>query len=118
MISVTISRNSAGQVMRLSAEGHAGYEEEGKDIICASISTLMTTAINSLEEQLRWKNFYVVEEGENSFCELWVPEGISKSDEMVAQIILRTIIRGILDVEESVNENYGLDYLRVFTQQK
>ncbi|MBQ0011609.1 MAG: ribosomal-processing cysteine protease Prp [Clostridiales bacterium] len=105
-------------MMRLSAEGHAGYEEEGKDIICASISTLMTTAINSLEEQLRWKDFYIVEEGEDNFCELWVPDGISKADEMVAQIILRTIVRGILDAEESVNENYGLDFLRVVTQEE
>lgn len=104
--------------MRLSAEGHAGYEEAGKDIICASVSTLMTTAINALEEQLRWKDFYIVEDGEDSYLELWVPNGISKSDEMVAQIILRTIVRGILDAEESVNENYGLDYLRVITQEE
>ena len=35
-----------------------------------------------------------------------------------AQVIFRTIIRGILDVEESVRENYGSGYLRVTTKTK
>ena len=118
MISVIISRDKSGKILRLSADGHAGYEEEGRDIICAAISTLMTTAVNALEEQLSWKDFFLVEGGETSFIEVWVPDKVSDSEMKTAQIILRTIVRGILDTEESVNENYGTEYLRVITQEE
>ena len=101
-----------------SVEGHAGYEEEGKDIVCASISTLFTTAVNALEEQLSWKDFYMVTGNESNFCEVWTPEGITAKERETAQVIFRTIIRGILDVEESVRENYGSGFIRVTTKLK
>lgn len=31
-------------------QGHAGYEEHGKDIVCAAVSTLAQTLIYSIEE--------------------------------------------------------------------
>ena len=95
-----------------------GNEEEGKDIICASISTLFTTAVNALEEQLSWKDFYMVTGNEKNFCEVWTPEGITEKERETANVILKTIVRGLLDVEESVRENYGKDYLQVTTKRK
>ena len=37
MITITITPNS------IKAEGHANYDEPGKDIVCAAVSTLMQT---------------------------------------------------------------------------
>lgn len=46
MITVTFDKNN----LVLSVEGHAKYAEKGKDIVCASVSTLFfTTAYNILE---------------------------------------------------------------------
>ena len=118
MISIVIWKDSKGNILGFSTEGHAGYEEEGKDIICASVSTLFTTAVNALEEQLSWKDFYMVTGNESNFCEVWTPESITDKERETAQVIFRTIIRGILDVEESVRENYGSGYLRVTTKTK
>ena len=118
MISSVICKDQMGSILGFSSEGHAGYEEEGKDIICSSISTLFTTCVNALEEQLSWKNFYMVTGNESNFCEVWTPEGITAKERETAQVIFRTIIRGILDVEESVRENYGSGYLRVTTKTK
>ena len=118
MITIVIWKNKQGDILGFSTEGHAGYEEEGKDIICASISTLFTTAVNALEEQLSWKDFYVVTGNESNFCEIWTPEGITDKERETANVIFRTIIRGILDVEESVKENYGSGFLRVTTKTK
>lgn len=33
----------------VTVDGHAGYEEEGKDIICAAVSALTLNLIKSLE---------------------------------------------------------------------
>ena len=118
MISIVIWKDGKGDILGFSVEGHAGYEEEGKDIVCASISTLFTTAVNALEEQLSWKDFYMVTGNESNFCEVWTPEGITAKERETAQVIFRTIIRGILDVEESVHENYGSGFVRVTTKLK
>ncbi|HAU50922.1 MAG: ribosomal-processing cysteine protease Prp [Saccharofermentanaceae bacterium] len=118
MIRIVIWKDTKGNILGFSSEGHAGYEEEGKDIICASISTLFTTAVNALEEQLSWKDFYMVTGNESNFCEVWTPEGITDKERETANVILKTIIRGILDVEESVREEYGSDYLQVTTKTK
>ncbi|MBO4689027.1 MAG: ribosomal-processing cysteine protease Prp [Clostridiales bacterium] len=118
MITIVIWKSKQGDILGFSTEGHAGYEEEGKDIICASISTLFTTAVNALEEQLGWKDFYMVTGNESNFCEVWTPDEATTKERETAQVILKTIIRGISDVEESVRENYGSKYLRVTTKVK
>jgi uncharacterized protein YsxB (DUF464 family) len=103
--------SSASRSIALWARTHAAK-------ICASISTLFTTAVNALEEQLSWKDFYMVTGNESNFCEVWTPEGITDKERETANVILKTIIRGILDVEESVREEYGSDYLQVTTKTK
>ena len=118
MISIIIWKSKDGQILGFSSEGHAGYEEEGKDIICASVSVLFTTCVNALEEQLKWTDFYMVTEGEENFCELWIPEGATEKERATAQVILRTIVRGLLDVEASVCENYGSKFVKVTTKTK
>lgn len=33
---------------KISVTGHAGYEEEGKDIVCASVSSILITTVNAI----------------------------------------------------------------------
>jgi len=118
MISIIIWKDKTGNILGFSTEGHAGYEKEGKDIICASISTLFTTAANALEEQLGWTDHYLVTGNESNFCEVFIPDHASEEERNTANIILKTIVRGILDVEESVKQDYGTKYLQVTTKRK
>ena len=48
MITVEI-RKSCGEYSGFSCSGHAGYAEEGFDIICAAVSVLTVNTINSIE---------------------------------------------------------------------
>ena len=48
MITVTVFRDS-GIYRGFRCEGHAGYAEEGLDIICASVSALTVNMVNSVE---------------------------------------------------------------------
>jgi len=38
---------------KIIISGHAGYGESGKDIVCASVSSILTTTVNAL---LRYDN--------------------------------------------------------------
>ena len=42
MIVVTASSN------RITATGHARYAQQGKDIVCAAVSSIVTTTINNV----------------------------------------------------------------------
>ena len=49
MISVIVNRE--GNLIRaIYANGHAGYDEPGRDIICSGVSTLLFTAASALED--------------------------------------------------------------------
>ena len=51
MISVTFFRDQ-GRFSGFRATGHSGYDRAGRDIVCAAVSILGCTCVNSLESLL------------------------------------------------------------------
>ncbi len=39
-----------GHIMALEVKGHTGFEEEGKDVVCAGVSVLTQSALLGLKE--------------------------------------------------------------------
>ena len=50
MIRITIYKNEKHQYVGFKALGHAGYSEEGQDIVCAAVSMLTINTINAIEK--------------------------------------------------------------------
>ncbi|MCL6605938.1 MAG: ribosomal-processing cysteine protease Prp [Paenibacillus sp.] len=51
MINVRITRASAkGTIVGFSVKGHADYARNGKDIVCAGVSTVTVGTVNSIEK--------------------------------------------------------------------
>ncbi len=103
MITVEIRKSKDGNYIGFSSKGHAGYAEEGYDIICAAVSVLTTNTINSIEKftedafkgeakdgLIRWK-----------FTEL----PISKE----AALLMDSLVLGLEDIQES----YGKKYIKI-----
>ncbi|MBS6195319.1 MAG: ribosomal-processing cysteine protease Prp [Clostridiales bacterium] len=49
MTKVTFYQNSDNQCVGFEVKNHAGYAEEGEDIVCAGISALVINTVNSIE---------------------------------------------------------------------
>ncbi len=49
MIQVVVWRDSGQQIRGIDLDGHAGYGEEGEDIVCAAVSALVLNMANSVE---------------------------------------------------------------------
>ena len=49
MTKVTFYQNSEQQCVGFDVNSHAGYAEEGEDIVCAAISALVINTVNSIE---------------------------------------------------------------------
>ncbi|MEY8601997.1 MULTISPECIES: ribosomal-processing cysteine protease Prp [Staphylococcus] len=84
--------------------GHADYDDYGYDIVCASISTLIFTAINSLESVAKYKeNELNIKMAENGYMFFSLPVDDNNTRLNIANIILETTFIGL----NSLEEEYG-----------
>ena len=103
MINVIISRDKEGFIWQFTVKGHAGFAEEGQDIVCAGISALSIAAVNGLEHFLS-VGPKVQEADGHLTCQLF---GIPEQELEKAQWILQTMTLGI----EQIQTTYGQDYI-------
>lgn len=61
---IQVTYNEVGDAMILRAEGHAGYAEKGKDIVCAAVSVLMQTLACSVDAD-NTGNTFELSDGKN-----------------------------------------------------
>lgn len=48
---------------KIKVSGHSGYEEAGKDIVCATVSSIVTTTVNAIIRFDSSSIHYEVEDG-------------------------------------------------------
>ncbi|MBO7357202.1 MAG: ribosomal-processing cysteine protease Prp [Lachnospiraceae bacterium] len=90
MINITFTDNEKSEIV-LEIKGHANYGEEGKDIVCAGVSTLFYTLANVLEDNkkmLKTLN-YEMEKGEGTL--LVTPKEEYQGN---VQVMLLTVLTG------------------------
>ena len=49
MIKVSVDSNK-NHITKINILGHADYDEYGKDIVCSSVSSIVTTTVNGIHE--------------------------------------------------------------------
>jgi uncharacterized protein YsxB (DUF464 family) len=49
MIQVLLQRSSDGQLVACNAQGHAGYDKKGFDIVCSAVTILLRTTVQVLQ---------------------------------------------------------------------
>jgi uncharacterized protein YsxB (DUF464 family) len=103
MIKATIFRNNADELVGFEISGHAGFAERGQDIVCAAVSFLATTVVNSLEEQLSFEPYYDVEETKGHLL-CYLPLEISDIDRQKSQVILKTLEIGLISIEQEYSQ--------------
>ena len=88
MITVIITENG------LTIDGHAVYAEIGKDIVCASISSMVTLAINS-----------IVRFNENAI-EYTVKDGYINIDIKMHNEYIDTLLISLIDLLQDLAKSY------------
>ncbi len=101
MIRVSIFSKD-GRITGFSCIGHAGYETEGKDIICAGVSALVINAVNSIESLTKAK--FQVEEKDGDIR--FVLEDTSCPE---SQLLLKSMQLGL----ETIENDCGSQYVKV-----
>ena len=101
MITVKVTRNVKNEIISFSLNGHAGYDVQGKDIVCAAVSAVTNMALIGLGEKLKLNLKF--EKSDGGYLKVGLPEDINKDDMMVAQFLLESLVTEYLDIES----NYG-----------
>lgn len=103
MIDICFKKNS-GKILEFNIEGHAGYGEEGEDIVCSAVSAISYTIVNGITEVLKINVEHNIKDG---FLQLSL-RGNSLEEIGKCQVLLETMLLGFKSMEIS----YG-DYIKV-----
>ena len=103
MITVTIYKDS-GQYSRFTVEGHAGYAQEGFDIICSAVSVLTLNTVNSIEA-FTGDSFQAEQDEESGFLSFSLSSPISPE----SKLLLNSLVLGLQNIEEE----YGRPYIHI-----
>ena len=85
MTRAVLFEDAAGRITGVSVKGHSGYAEEGSDIVCAGISTLLITIDQALCSLVGLSP--IEHGGEDGFAEVLLPPGISGKQMEQAQLL-------------------------------
>ncbi|NLO21359.1 MAG: ribosomal-processing cysteine protease Prp [Syntrophomonadaceae bacterium] len=97
MIKVEIQYNQ-GYIESFSVSGHAGFNSAGEDIYCAGVSAVTQTALLGLMEHMSREPEYRIK---NGLMECKLPFGLTEEDREKAQLILTTMEKGLMSMEQA-----------------
>lgn len=105
MINVTIYKNEKHACMGFNAINHAGYAEEGQDIVCAGASALMINAVNAID-RFTEDETTMVSNDEEALIDFRLKRAPSHD----AELLLNAMILGI---EELAGDKDYEDYITI-----
>lgn len=107
MTSVRFLRRD-GMLVGVTCEGHTGYGEEGEDIVCAAVSSVIQTAVLGLMRLSGIDVRYEVDE-KRGYLSATLPEKLTEMQRHDADLILRTAYLGVSDLYEGFSDFINLE---------
>ncbi|WP_128895973.1 ribosomal-processing cysteine protease Prp [Longirhabdus pacifica] len=110
MIHISIFHDSAlDRVEGYHVEGHAYYDDPGKDIVCAGVSAVVVGTVNAIEHELSFEPAYKMEDGllQVNVCLL-----SDKQQEHNLQVIFRTMISMLQTIEQSYGDFIHINVIK------
>ncbi len=93
-----------GEYRGFECHGHAGYAEEGEDIVCSAISVLTINTVNSIDHFLDDEVTFTANEKEGIMQCYFCGEPSKE-----ASLLMDSLVLGL----ESIVSQYGKQYIRL-----
>lgn len=101
MINVIVIKEKQ-TIKTIEATGHSGYAEEGSDIVCSAVSSLMQTLANGLTEVVKAKANIKVDENIPHLSVILTEEDKEKCK--MAQVLMQSTLLGIKGVAQGYSK--------------
>lgn len=99
MINIKVSKQD-DFITRVTIKGHAGYDELGKDIVCASVSSISITTVNACT---RLENEKIQYEEKDGFLDIKVKENSR---------VINILMNNMIDLFKNLEEDYP-NYIKI-----
>ena len=90
-----------------ACEGHAGYALAGSDIVCAAVSVLTATCVNSLESVANIQ-VKVKRRPKDAYLQALLPENLTLEQQHDSQVLFKSLQQGISDLAEQYPKHVHL----------
>ena len=107
MTEVKIEREN-GHIVCVECDGHTDYGEEGEDIVCAALSSVVQTAVLGLMSVVGI-NLELQRDFDRGYLFMKLPE-LEEARRHDADVILDTMLCGIADLHEGFSKYIKLEY--------
>ncbi|WP_435164471.1 ribosomal-processing cysteine protease Prp [Paenibacillus glycanilyticus] len=105
MVRINIHRKKSGEICGIEVSGHSGYASAGNDIVCAGVSSLVFTALNSLIELGQYTDEELAVDIQKGYTSFHIPEKSIEEQTYIASIIRETTRIGFEQISESYPKN-------------
>ena len=108
MVGITVMRDAHQLPVGFRSEGHADFDDEGRDIICAAVSVLELNLANSVAEFTDARFSCQIGEDTGTFEFL-----LADREDEKAALLLDSCLLGM----EAIRQQYGSNYLQITDQE-
>ena len=96
------------KIFDIECDGHTNYGEKGEDIVCASLSSIVQTAVLGLL-MIAELELEMIRDDEKGYLKFTLPEKLTQKQDIQACAILDTMVCGISDLYESFSDFIELE---------
>jgi len=98
-------------IVSCECDGHTGYGVYGEDIVCASLSSVVQTAVLGLLGVAKI-DVNLVRDDERGYIKFDIPDGLSEETQLKVDAILDTMACGISDLNEGFSDFINLEVIK------
>lgn len=110
MTQITLYRDKDGNIVKGHVSGHSGFGDEGNDIVCASVSSVLYMALNGIEKVL---NIKFGSSADDAFAEFILPDDLNDEETDKINILLESMFLFFKDLETQYPSNVKVTELEV-----
>ena len=107
MTKITISKKN-NKIVDVECDGHTNYGEKGEDIVCASLSSIVQTAVLGLL-MVALVELDMKRDDDKGYLKFTLPENMTEEQETKACAILDTMLCGVSDLYETFSDYIELE---------
>ena len=111
MTKVTVRKRN-NKIFEVECDGHTNYGENGEDIVCASLSSVVQTAVLGLL-MIVMVEVEMQRDDELGYLKFTLPENLDETQEIQACAVLDTMLCGISDLYEGFSDYIELEVKNV-----
>ncbi len=107
MTNVLVEKKN-GSIVKVTCDGHTNYGEQGEDIVCAALSSIVQTALLGLLTVAKI-NVKSKRDDNRGYLEMVLPDNMTASERHDADVITTTMLMGISDLHEGFSDFIELE---------